>query len=368
MKALFIVERNLYYKFYGPVISELLSKGIQVHLLHLSASHLLQRSNNKAFYYPFLSQVPSFHNGTPIVASYRSDDELHAYIKQHDIHNIFSLQSRGSYHADFTGVRWHTLQHGIDTLVENGFDSDHLYVYTQSWIKESRLLVPAYTEVHDVGLYHLGPIASRQEILAKYGLPDNRKFLFFAPLPFDGGSEYFFLGNNRFDRWCINRNLIKKEKSLLRELSQTLHANGWDIILKSRFKRFLDQDYLGFGHVLYDETFFPSTVNELISISESVVCNLMPSALCTEALKLKKPYYVLHHPEHDKKLIPYMDQEIPKLFNPGLEKDFLSSNDLSWALKMVQSQLPPQPHQRYISQYLTPASGEDLSVFTAYLK
>ena len=350
------------------MIEHLLAKNVEVHLLHLRSPETLERSNNKAFYYPFLSQVPPFKNGSPVVASYQEDVELSDYVRAHNINNIFSLSSRSSYHASFSDITWHALQHGIDTLGENGFDSDHLYIYTRAWVDESRLLVPKYTEIHEVGLYHLGPIATREEILAKYGLPRDRKFLFFAPLPGSSGSEYFFLGHNRFDRWLLNRRLIAHEKMLLAQMSKILKAEGWELIIKSRFKRFLDPSYAECGHVFYDETFFPSTVNELISISEAVVCNLMFSALCTEALELAKPYYVVHHPQHDRQLIPYLDRQIPKLFNPGGESDCVSATDLDWIAKLIRGQLPKQPHARYLNHYLRPPHSQGLAAFSSHLK
>ena len=55
---LFIVQRNLYYRHYGPFIKYFLCKSHAVHLLH---DYSQPREGTKGGYFPSLSSVPQFN-------------------------------------------------------------------------------------------------------------------------------------------------------------------------------------------------------------------------------------------------------------------------------------------------------------------
>jgi hypothetical protein len=162
--------------------------------------------------------------------------------------------------------------------------------------------------------------------------------------------------------------LIKNEKQVLRDINARFKDSGWGLIIKSRFKRFLDPDYFELGDVFYDESMYPSSVFELISISERVVCNFMPSALSTETIGLGKPYHVLHHPQHDDDLLRHVNQIIPNIFNPGGKDDFLSSSDLNWVDRMIAGHLPSPQVGNYKQQYVGHVGAELSFSFVEWLK
>lgn len=181
MKVAFIIDRNLYYKFFGPVIQGLLDQGHEVILCHKYSPRELESFHHKVFYYPFLSQVPSF-KGSPSTFLYDNHETLSRIFQREGVTDVFSLMSRGFYQIQGP-YKWSVVQHGIDNFKEKNFDADHLFVYSRAWMQPS-FKAPPKTKIVEVGQYYVqSEILNREKISSKYNLDPSKKYIMFVPLP-----------------------------------------------------------------------------------------------------------------------------------------------------------------------------------------
>jgi len=312
VKILFLVERNLYYKFYGPIIEGFLKRGCEIHLLHRYDQTTLNYKNQKMFYYPFLSQVPQFSKKIDFVSIFRTNEEISKYIEKFNIGYVFSLSSRGQYKIKKTVTKWCTIQHGVDSFKENNFDSDFFFVYSKKWIREDIFKHENDVKIVEVGMYYCEDF-SRAKVVRKYNLDENKKYIFFVPLPVNSYDAYTFI-RGRIKRFFMNYFLKKTELALLSELKTQLKPHGYEIIIKSRFKRFLSKDYFKHAHVFYDDSFYPSSLNELLGISETVMVNFMPGAISTEAAFYRKNFIFINYPRFNKEMLSHANSYIKNIF------------------------------------------------------
>ncbi|OFZ51876.1 MAG: hypothetical protein A2381_01060 [Bdellovibrionales bacterium RIFOXYB1_FULL_37_110] len=321
MKILFLVERNLYYKFYGPIIEGLLKCGCEIHLLHRYDQTTLSYKNQKMFYYPFLSQVPQFSKKVEFVSIFRTNEEIVEYIKKFNIEYVFSLSSRGQYKIKKTMTKWCTVQHGVDSFKERSFDSDFFFVYSRNWIRADIFKYNEDVKIVEVGMYYCEEF-SKGSVARKYNLDENKKYIFFVPLPVNTSSAYTFIKGG-LRRFCLNKFLIKNELEILKFLKSELQGHGYEIIVKSRFKRFLSEEYNKFANIFYDESFYPSSVNELLSTSEATIVNFMPGAISTEASFYNKKFIFLNYPKYNSEVFSHADNYIKDIYFPGPKEDFI---------------------------------------------
>ena len=320
MKILFLVERNLYYKFYGPIIEGFISRGHEIHLLHRYKPENLDLKNQKLFYYPFLSQVPQFSKKICFISMFSKNEEINDYANCNGINFIFSLGSRGGYSLPKIEAKWCTIQHGLDSFVEKNFNSDYFFVYSKNWIQSNSFTPNKDVIIIETGMYYCEEYI-KDEVMKKYNLDQNKKYVFFIPLPVNTSSSYTFI-RGRIRRFFINRYLIKTELKLLKFLNEKFNKIGYEIIIKTRFKRFLSKNYYKYAKVFYDECFYPSTVNELLSISEVTVVNFMPGAIATEASFYKKKFVFIHYSQYDREVFPHVYKDLNEIYFPEPREQF----------------------------------------------
>lgn len=333
-KFLFIVERNIYYKFYGPIIDELIKRGQEVHLIHRCDSEKFDLKNQKMFYYPFLSQVPQFEKRVDNLSIFKDNHEIESYINNENIDYVISLLSRGHYGLTKNNEEWCCIQHGIDSFKEVNFDCEYFFIYTKNWINDRLFKYSSKTKIVETGIYYCDD-HDKTKICQKYNLSPEKKYIFFTPLPVNTGNSYTFV-KGRVQRELMNRYLLRKEKEVLKQLSKKAKSLNYEIIIKSRFKRFLTKEYSTFGHVFYDDSFYPSSVNELVSISEKVVVNYMPGAMVTEGSYYNKDFILINYPKYSESVFRHVNNYIENLFLPDLSEDcIINIEDTSKLVKRV---------------------------------
>ena len=190
---LFLVNRNLYYRHYGPFIDYFLNLGHNLNLLH-DYSHA--RDGVKGSYFPALNSVPDFKGKISFYGIYKTKNDIISFIKENSIDFVFSLNSYNYYDIDKVSIepsKWVCLQHWADNFQYGPiepFSCDHFLSYSKYWWdsfirsdyhKDSHILKP---KIHHIGhpLNYLIDKLDRDYIKKKYNIPLDKKVLTYLPI------------------------------------------------------------------------------------------------------------------------------------------------------------------------------------------
>lgn len=288
--ALFLVGRNLYYRFFGPLIDACLKRGWRVEVAHNYDSSI--SSGPKANSVPLLNQIPQFQNGVVHPWIYRTNAELNQTISQSPPNFIFTLHSRTYFEFDakkHKDVLWVTLQHSADNILEGRAfgECDLFAMLGESWFEKFEEILKDSSKK----LLHVGfPVMDQtltfndEEIRQKYRLPKQKPIVTYVAL--DHPSLYSI--QNIFKKlWFktvfasdytvpavkllrrIFPQIAPTEQKLVRSIAKFCKRNDCHFIIKSRTKRIIPKDIADLADsILYDETFYPSTNLELFYISD----------------------------------------------------------------------------------------------------
>ena len=291
----FLVERDAYYKYYSLLIEKLIEDGKKVWLLH--RKKIISLKDYKVLYHPALNKIPLFKgfNGSNIRISYfHRNEELTRLFYDNSAHLVFSIHSMEKYNIkSLDNTKWFTLQ-TPDTLVEASqqpsFSCDMLFLFSKNLFNFSHKQIINKLNYKECGFYYFDKnMYNKEDILFKYNLPVNLKYLLYIPL-----TNYYALPLYRYSYWNKYRlkRIFKKELNSIKILSTVLKEKGWGLLIKSRYKRILGKEYEENGYVFYDETYYPQTLYELLKISNLVV-SAMPSFVITEAIFFRLPYFLI---------------------------------------------------------------------------
>lgn len=328
--AVFLVDRQLYYKFFSPVIDELIKRGFRVVCLHNYANDETRFSGLKGNQFASLIACPQFCNGQVELKIRRSDEEIRFYIASEEIDYVYALHGPDYYGLiedceERRSVIWIQLQHGSDSFLGGASidKSDIFAAYSQAWMKLfSRENVgncyyvgcPALNSI----VYNAGAIRN------KYSLPPDVPIITY----FAGDHPHLTYIPGFFNRiwyryifcddlWVGKLQFIAKllsiftitELTLLRALKKYANENGYFLIVKTRSKRVLSNLFHENSNIVfYDESLYPSTGYELMKISSLVVC--LASTAQIEALHFGVPGISLY-PD---RCASYFEKILDKIF------------------------------------------------------
>ncbi len=313
-KAVFLVERNLCYKFFSPLIERLLNIGIEVHLIHYASSSLLSTSSGKLFYYPQLNQIPQFSKPITHIHRVINQQNLNQCILNNNFDYIFSLHPKSFYPGLKTSAKWTTVQHGVDSTKYKDQTADYYIIYSKNWFKNIDVL--SKSKVFEAGLYYSEKkLTDRKSIIERYNLSSDKKYVLFIPLPTSDHRAYSFWPYKKLNYFVI-KYLIDKEIEILKSLKQSFDKTNTEILIKSRFKRFLPAVYHELANVFYDDLFYPCSTIDLVSVAEHVYINYMPGAIFTEIAAFQKPYTYIHFPKLDKHTFEHISGRMREAFLP----------------------------------------------------
>jgi hypothetical protein len=315
-RILFIVERNIYYRHYGPFIDFFLKRNQEVYLIH-DYSH--PRDGSKAGYFPSLYSSPRFEKQCKLISIYSSKNELVEFINSHDINFTFSLMSLNHYNIkklEVPRTKWVLLQHWADNFQHGSSelcDSDIFLSYSKLWWDS--FVMSKYNNIPDslisLDVYHVGhPLnflinsLSVKNIRDKYGLYQDKKVLVYLPIGppkmYNFTSifqkiwlAYYYssLSNkviNRFLKlfFAFNKKLHFDEEDILRSIRDFCNHNNYYFIVKTRSKSIHSQYLIDTAdYVFYDESFYPPTISELLFISDITVSHFSMSTFEAVAMK-----------------------------------------------------------------------------------
>lgn len=354
LDIVFLIDRNLYYKYLAPLIDEALKSSLKVSLLHISHNSSLSTQNDKSFYYPQLNQIPQFHKKIQHSAMITGTEELQTYLKTHKPKLVFSLHPKNRYDLELPELKWVTVQHGIDSAKHSNQNTDYYICYTRNWLEDCQ--INKNCQLHEAGVFYANNklTKSKEDICHKYNLDPQKNYFLFLPLPSSSSANYTFFPNKLYAKYHL-RQLEKIELQILQYLSVHLKKQNTELIIKSRFKRLLPEEYKKFGHVVYDETFYPSTISEVCAISSYCYINFMPTATTIELASYNLPFTLIHYPKHDKYVFSHIKNKMKDIFlpnKPTLLTHYLDFNSLANPTNFNQNF-----SQEYISQYIQPKNA-----------
>jgi hypothetical protein len=320
MKVAFLVGRANYFRLFAPVIDEALKRGWDVECWRDGARP--GKGDVAA------DHTPAFVHGKPAVLTYGSVQELEQWLADRRPHCVLSLATAASYFPDRQPSSlpvWLCLQNSGDLVYHNSpqglLDSDLTAFYSPWWIKWMAENFFAERRVSDasgfeaalaaksaiVGFPELDA-ASRidpAEVRDRWGIPAGRPVVLLVPFPQGVGKEAFWprkvftqpnalrqtlslVAHRRFEYWPHVRNRWT-EAALSVALRAFCDRSGALLVVKSRRKTPIPA-YLArvADKCLYDESFYPATILEALSIAD--LCISFYSAAVTEAVALNVPH------------------------------------------------------------------------------
>ncbi len=289
----FLINRQLYYKFLGPIIDEVISRGMRAICLHDYRNDNGRFVGQKADQFASLTTCPQFGQGTPTIGLWRDSEDIVALIAREEVRCIYSLHGPSHYGLESAvmhgEVVWIQVQHGADSFLDGtGTTKADIFArYSRGWA--NHFFFHPDVNACDVGFPALDSVHyDNVPIRRKYALPEQAPIIVY----FTGDHprltwlpgllnrlwyRYVFSDDSWTGRFEFVAKLLSRvavtELSLVRALRAYADERGAVLLLKSRSKRHLSQLIGSYAdRVLYDESLYPATNYELMSIASLVVC------------------------------------------------------------------------------------------------
>ena len=335
MNIAFIINRKMTLKFLKDIIDVSLEKNLNIYLLF---DYVNSRHKGKWREYPSLDTFQKENEKISKITFFKYS-EIEEISKKQKIDYIISIVSPSAFNIKKNNLtsKWVLLQNGIDMFhYSKDFDNiDYIFFYSEYWKNKYESNNSNNQKLFCYGNHQFNNeiIFDRKKILEKYNLGDKKIFLF---LPWGPVNLYNFsskinklLASYTFNWPDIDDNFYNFKKLLYKILSKFLYTeinvlkniykhckeNDIYLIIKTRSKRVIDQDYIKFCDlVLYDEEILKPTIYELLYISDTVFTAL--STVVGESIYFRNKTIVLNH----------------KFFNFDNEKyiDFFSKEYFNW--------------------------------------
>ena len=324
MNAAFLIERLSHYQWLGPIIDEALRQGWEVEVWH---DYNQPRAGLKGYLFPDLESVPTFQHGRPVYKRYHSAAELAGWIKQHTVDVILSLVSPARYVASPSatpGPRWVSVQSGVDFFLRNKpewlFSCDAAVLYNNWWVSWGAAYLQEQ-RVPDAGDGFSRQLAAKAvptgfpeldqcrlidptEVRRRWKIPPSQPVVVLSPFPTSGSLTFWsrkiylepnplrqalhVLAHRRFHYWPQVRHGWH-DAAVARAIRAFCDRNGAYLLVKSRAKIPIPL-YLEAvaDQCLYDESYYPATVLEALSIAN--LCISFYSTIVMEAIALGVPH------------------------------------------------------------------------------
>lgn len=304
----FIVERNVYFKPFGPVIDMALERGHQVFCLH---NYNQPRSGLKAYQFPDTNQTPKFQKGEVISLDYKTESEFIEKILSSGIQVIVSLNFLVTYlpirnKLKEKGIFWVSLQSGFDGWPQSEEYlkyPDRFFIFSSDWLlgtfhyfknigkaKENNFdsfEAGLGGRVKKVGFWMANPkkLLNSDKIKQDWGIPPGKKVVLFFPFPFGSSIDKFWVkyiygmhniflqlpialisGKKRFLQQVFNQ---ENDFKVMKAIKKFCDGNNGFLLIKSRLKDPVKK-YAGkvADKILYDEEFYPSTALKCFSVAD----------------------------------------------------------------------------------------------------
>ena len=303
----FLVLRNTYFKFFGPVIEQALKSGHQVFCLH---DYNQPKEGSKGYQFPDIERAPVFQNGKPLFLSFKSNEDFIEQALNAGVQAIVSIDFLKSHFflqekLKEKGIFWFSLQNGFDSGPLSG---EHLekpnkfFVYSPEWTEwmfdylrktgktqEADFSVfkqKLNNKVEAVGFWPVEQqkLIDSEKVRNKWAIPNGKKVVLFLPFPFGSSLKKFWT------KYVYGTRFFSKENdyNVCSSVKEFCEKNNCYLLVKSRQKDPV-RNYLKkmADKVLYDEEFYPSTIMECLSVAD--ICFNFYSTAAIEAVSMSVP-------------------------------------------------------------------------------
>jgi len=372
MNIAFLIERNTYFRFLGVIIDEALRRGHNVFCLH---DYSQPKAGSKGYQFPDMAQTPNFKNGKAVSIAYQNQNELKEKILQQGVKAVVSLEIPAvvlnlKEELKKEGVYWVCLQNSFDIAFSgsNMEKPDKFFIYTSVWIdwlfeyfkktkkaskeKIEELKKIIGTKVKFVGFWGFDQsnVINKKEVRKKWGIPPEKKVFLLAPFPFNSSLKHFWARfvygmDNKFlqlflnlfnkinqNKFALQIKAKENDKQLIRSIREFCDKNNAFFLVKSRVKdpvrRYLKKQA---DKVLYDESFYPTTIMECLAVSD--ICLSFYSTVAMESACLGVPHICVAPQKEDWKDLqgPYFETIFEKM------SDFFNFPGVSWKMSIPQA-------------------------------
>lgn len=278
MRIAFLIERNVYFRIFGPAINEAIKRGHQVFCFH---NYSQSRAGSKGYQFPDINQTPKFQNGPVVSLKFQTDQDIIEKVLENNIQTVISLDFGDQYLSireklKNKGVFWFSLQNGFDTGEISGRNlavPDKFFIYSLEFLEWIfKYLGKANKEelkdkVKPVGFWlcEKQNLQDKAEIKNKWGIPLDKKVVLLLPFPFGSSLKRFWT------QWVYGTRLFSKENdyNVCKAIRKFCDNNNAYLLVKCR-KKDPAKRYLAkmADKIIYDESFYPSTIMECLSVAD----------------------------------------------------------------------------------------------------
>ena len=353
MRLAFVVHRPTDYKLFGSPIERALKRGWQVECWH---DYEQPREGPKHYRFPDVAGCPRFQHGQPDVLSYSSAATLAERVGRGETDAVVSTGTAWSDTAGATLVNrplWTCLQEGIDTFINNPVDivdrCDLLALHSPWWAEWAASYYASTAGLADpetcraqldsrsdfVGRFDVDAarLVDRCEVRQRWQIPADQPVVVLLPFP-QGVGRNTFWPRNVFTQPSRARRLLcvaahgqfrywqkawdnANDDAVVAAVRKFCDRNGAFLLVKSRVKTPIPEYTQAVADkCVYDESFYPSTVIEALSIAR--VCINYYSGGVLEAAALGVPNVCVTFHAED-----YAEDGVGKSYLP----DFFSNKE-----------------------------------------
>lgn len=402
MKVAFLIMRSPEYRVYAPVVEAALARGWEVECWH---DYGQPQTGLKGYQFPSTDSVPSFKNGRPAVKSYRGKSELRTWLTEMRTDVVIAWETPDA----AVGVPlpiprpfWVGQQYSLDSFIAYGPGSllscDLLTLYSRWWLDWAGRYYEAERAVADgdayvrelerrtafVGVPEMDAARSIDpcEVRRRWRIPAAQPVVVLFLFPQGVGRDLFWpkqicaepsrlkqvtniVRRGRFDYWphvwhgWNDLNVVKAVRRFC-------DRNGAYLLVKARRKTPVpDYTRALADQCIYDESFYPATVLEALSIASLSVGYYTTSVF--ESAALGVPHLCVTYTASD-----YNGSDssyFPRFYTAEEGSAFqFRGVSTAWSIPETLGRLPtrtladftmdPEAHARYVQTFLTHDAGD----------
>ncbi len=400
MRIAFVITRKPSYRIYAPTIEAALARGWAVECWH---DYSQPRTGLKGYLFPAIESAPRFRNGSPLMKTYQGASELTAWLGGMQADAVVA-SGIDAFALPLPATRPLLVcqQFLIDSLAWAGPDGvlawDLLALYSRWWLDWSAqyfaaeglltdtngYLTAAAARSRFVGLPELDAarLIDSAEVRRRWGIPAGKPVVVLFPFPQGVGKASFWPRSicaepsrlKQLANLALHRRLEYlrdvwrgwNDRNVVRALRKFCDRQGAHLVVKSREKTPVpDYTTALADHCVYDDSHYPATVLEALSIASLSVSYYSNSVF--ESALLGVPHLCVTYSAED---YNGSASNFFSMFYTAAEGSAFQFGGVStaWSIAETLQRLPEtalddftmdrEAHARYVEKFLTHDSGD----------
>lgn len=309
MKVAILIDKNVFYRMFAPLIEEMLLRGYDVFCFHDAAC---PSDGIKGYLYPALSDVPKFLNGKPIVVFYSGAIGFADTIKRLGIDVVVSLNyyNRHVPLHDFAkgfSVKWVAIQYALDQLPYSHLIDcpDRFFFFSPVWFELARTYNQPNKKtligngVRFCGFPELDQIKTIDpaRVRSELGIPEGKPVVLYLSFQYmmqenQLYSRYIFTENNLFMKLIACLRYPKyfnyfihgyNNENVFRAIKRFCERNNAYLLINGRQKSPIPP-YIKGDKTITNVSFYPADILKCLSIAD--VCFNFLSTVVLECVPM----------------------------------------------------------------------------------